>query len=547
MPQNISSKSLEKMFSDSLIEKEFCKLLSNPTIKVVSFDIFDTLFFRKCGSPINIFEKMCKHKEIAAKFDIYSSFTQYRQHAEKNARRLHPHKEDITLEEIYEQLPLAQQERKRFQQIEILIEKEMLVVNPQLERWIKFAFNAGKKVILISDMYLSTTQIKEVALNKLKCTKEIHKIYISNEYQKTKATGTLFDVVLQEYKLIPNQLLHIGDNERSDIAIAKEFGIHTLYYGQNKQQKEKMNYETYYMKKNFEDGNHVRYLSSLLNPYTDTIQEFYFTIGSTIFAPLLWEFSHWLKSISQKFNIEQYNFIMREGAIFQKFFTHLYPDIQTNLIYASRKSTNFLTLQANDIGSVNFSTYKTFSIENLYESFFLKIIDTTIQPYADTLCEEAHSIAIKGETLLSLIISDIQDKTHQIEKSMDDQKKYLLNYLTNLRITADTSFIDFGGGGTIIKRITEFLPKPLRPNLSILFYQHAQGYKNLSSLHLLSFLPYTKNTAKSIQSIQRTPEFIEILLNGTHATTLNYKKKWFSNYCKYMHSKIKSKTLTNNH
>jgi FMN phosphatase YigB (HAD superfamily) len=513
---------IEDFFSNSLIEKKYLQLLANKEIKVISFDIFDTLFFRKCGLAINVFEIMGEHEEIVAKFDTPSAFSQYRQNAEKAARKLLSNKEDITLKEIYEQLPLSEQEKKRFQEIELLTEKEMLVVNPQLERWIHFAINAGKKVILLSDMYLSSSEVQEIALSKLTHQDKISKIYMSNEYGKTKATGNLFLHAMQELQIIPQELLHIGDNQRSDIVIPQSFNIQTLYYGQNTQQKERRKHEISYMQEDFRGGNHVRTLGSLLNSYEDDLQKFYFDIGVCVFAPLLWEFSHWLTDVTKKFDIEQLSFIMREGAIFQKCFTMLYPQMQTNLLYASRKSTNFLTLQAEDIGSINFNMYKNFSIYDLYTSFFLEIENETIESYAQSLCEDAKGVFIGDRTLLALAIEDIQSKTLTIKNAIHEQKELLLNYLQDLSINKNTSLIDFGGGGTIIKRLVEFLPQELRPVTNILFYQHAQGYKKLSNEHVLAFLPSTKKTVRAIQSIHRTPEFIEILFNGLNETTAGY-------------------------
>ncbi|MBU1927770.1 hypothetical protein KKG77_02085, partial [bacterium] len=375
---------------------------------------------------------------------------------------------------------------------------------------------------LLSDMYLSTLQVQEVALCKLNPRDTIFRIYMSNECTKTKATGNLFLHIMQELQITAQELLHIGDNQRSDIAIPQSFGIQTLYYGQNAQQKERRKHEISYMQEDFRDGNHVRYLGSLVNPYEDELEEFYFDMATSIFAPLLWEFSHWIADVAQRFSIEQLSFIMREGAIFQKCFTTLYPQMQTNLLYASRKSTNFLTLQADDVGSVNFNMYKSFSIKDLYKSFFLEIEDDTIKSFADTLCEEAKNVLIDNTTLLFLVISDIQNRTLKVQNAIDEQKELLMRYLKNLCISSHTSLIDFGGGGTIIKRLTEFLPKELSPKTNILFYEHAQGYKTLSSKHVLAFLPYSKKTAKAIASIHRTPEFMEILLNGTNDTTENY-------------------------
>lgn len=513
---------INDIFSSSLVEKEYLDLLHDTKIKVISFDIFDTLFFRKCGVPTNVFEIMGEHAEVEKRFDSPSTFSQYRQHAEKGARKVLSHKKDITLEEIYAQLPLTSKEQKRFQEIELEIESQMLVLNPQLERWIKFALDANKQIILISDMYLNTAQVQVSALNKLREYGKILKIYMSNECNATKSTGTLFEYVLRDLDLKPRELLHIGDNQRSDISIANNYEINTLYYGCHQEQKKRLMHENVYMQDSFRKGADTRHLASLLNPYKDELQKFYFDIGTSIFAPVLWEFSHWMAEIVTRFEIEKLHFIMREGAIFQKCFASLYPTMATSLLYASRKSTQFLTLDAHDIGSINFSLYKKFSIKDLYDNLFIEMTNDTIKNYAQTQCSQADNIELEGGSLLDLVTSDIQQKIDILQSTLEQKKNLLLDYLKSSELDNKSTLIDFGGTGTVIKRLMEFLPQHIRPSSGILFYEHAQGYAKLYDKNILSFLPLTKKTAKAVESIHRTPEFLEILLNGTHETSIDY-------------------------
>ncbi|MCD6259505.1 MAG: HAD hydrolase-like protein [Helicobacteraceae bacterium] len=516
---------MHKLFSASLLEQKFRKYLEDPKIKVISFDLFDTLFFRKCGKAVNVFEIMGEHPEIIDLFDNAATFSHYRQNAEKLARKENTHKEDITLDAIYKQFPLTSQEQKRFQELELQIEEEMLVLNRQLARWIEYANDAGKDVICISDMYLSCKQVQIVALSKLHSAEKIKKIYMSNECNATKATGSLFVYVMNERKIKPSELLHIGDNERSDIVIAQNFGIQTLYYAQDKAQKQRELHEMLYMQESVPQANHVRLHATLLCPYEDALQKFYFAVGASIFAPILWEFSHWLAHIQQKHKREKFAFIMREGALLQKCLQSLYPKIETELLYASRKSTHFLTLSAEDIGAINFAMYKNFTLQDLYQNLFLEISNTILLPYKKLLCQDLDTTFVGQATLLSLVLEDITQQKQKIQEALEHQHQLLARYLEELRIDANCSLVDFGGGGTIIKRLISFLPKHRKPKLNILFYQHAEGYTKLLQEHVLSFLPFTKKTAHAIESIHRTPEFVEILLNGIEATTQSYTQE----------------------
>ncbi len=78
----------------SILEKEFFDILNNDEIKIVSFDIFDTLFFRKCLLPENIFEIVGENAYVKKYFDTPSGSKKYKMYAEKNTRLTNKHLQD---------------------------------------------------------------------------------------------------------------------------------------------------------------------------------------------------------------------------------------------------------------------------------------------------------------------------------------------------------------------------------------------------------------------------------------------------------------------
>ena len=140
-------------------------------------------------------------------------------------------KEERTkLEEIYNQFPLTKKQKKKIIEIELKIENENLYINKKIEEWISQAYDLGKKIILISDMYLSAKQIEYIVLKKLKNKKFIHKIYVSSEHKKTKVKSSMYEFIEKEFDINFNQWLHVGDNYRSDYINATQLGINALYY-----------------------------------------------------------------------------------------------------------------------------------------------------------------------------------------------------------------------------------------------------------------------------------------------------------------------------
>jgi HAD superfamily hydrolase (TIGR01549 family) len=499
-------------------------MLNDTSITIVSFDIFDTLLLRRTSSHREVFEQCGTSPDIKALFDTSGAFVQYRQAAEQSARQRHNTKEEIVLEEIYDEFSLTTDQKRAFQELELLYEEKALLPNLQTDRWIKMAHDAGKKVILISDMYLTTQQIIRIGLSKLRSNDLISHIFVSSECGYKKATGNLFNHVRDTLGFDFSQQFHIGDNIRSDIQIPHTFGIKTLHYGLDSSSQNAIAHEYLYSKTPLLEGHHARLLSALLNPFSDKKERFYFSLASLFFAPALWEFSHWLAKTVQNRNLIQLNFLMREGDTFQYCFSKLYPNIQTRLIYASRQSTFLPTLNHDALAHLNFHLYKALSIKDFYATYHLPINDPMIQQHQHLLCTDADTVPVNSSTLLNYFMDDINQRVPQILAIAKNQKTLLNEYFTSQNISNDSALIDFGGGGTVIKRLSSLLPESLKPQLEILFYQHAQGYKNLVNHHILSFLPYTQKTAHAIQNIARTYDFIEILLNAEAPTTLSYKK-----------------------
>ncbi len=98
-----------------------------------------------------------------------------------------------------------------------------------------------------------------------------------------------------------------------------------------------------------------------------------------------------------------------------------------------------------------------------------------------------------------------------------------MKYLKNLKINEKSTFIDFGGGATVINRLNKKLFNKNYSKIDLLFFLHSEGLKNSLPNRLFSFLPYNDRTFNSIEKIRRTPYFIEILLNGFNHTTNSYK------------------------
>ena len=187
---------------------------------VISFDVFDTLLTRCCLEPKDVFsqvEKMTRQK----------GYANARLKAERRANRrvaLGVTRGETSLDEVYSFIP-------RFcdlKDAELECEKSCIRANPEaVELWFR-AGELGKRRVIVSDMYLPRQFIEK--LLKANGVTGWDGIYVSSEYKARKKTGKLYQIMMKDQGVEPTQVLHIGDNEISDVASANAVGIAAFQY-----------------------------------------------------------------------------------------------------------------------------------------------------------------------------------------------------------------------------------------------------------------------------------------------------------------------------
>ena len=190
--------------------------------EVISFDIFDTLIFRPFSEPTDLFYFVGEQLGIM-------NFKEIRCQMEQRARELcfkeNGHYE-VTLAEIWEQMEhYAGILAKTGMAVEIATEKQFCYANPFMREVFQELCKRKKKIIIVSDMYLPAEILEEIL--HANGYSGYDKLYVSCEYGKNKAGGKLFELVKQENS---GRLVHVGDNEHSDVAMAKKAGIATMHY-----------------------------------------------------------------------------------------------------------------------------------------------------------------------------------------------------------------------------------------------------------------------------------------------------------------------------
>lgn len=285
---------------------------------IISFDIFDTLILRNVNNPHRIFDIVEKEYNFPDKIE---NFSNVRIQSEIKAYK----KWGIpTLDEIYqvmcEEYPMETVEK--YKKEEIKWELLSCMSNPKVKKLYEECVKIGKRIIIISDMYLPRVIIEKMLL---KCGfYNYEKLFISSEVKLSKHSGELFEYVIKELDVSANDIFHIGDNIRNDYINPKLKKIQSSLVPGIKKTKSYKSIEE-------------EILDNFLK--NKKIKENFMGIGYKLFGPLLYGYTNWLHEMFKKECIEYVLFFSRDGYLMQKAYNFLYDEeaVPNSYFYASRR------------------------------------------------------------------------------------------------------------------------------------------------------------------------------------------------------------------
>lgn len=179
-------------------------------VDAVAFDVFDTLIVRPFFDPHDLFGF------LEAKSGL-EGFERARVAAERKARETDP---ETDLDGIYGCIDPMYRVLK---ECEVESEVSLSRADPEALKVLEYALEHGKKVVAVSDMYLSSDTIGRI-LSKNGISGHSG-IYVSSETKASKRSGLMYDIVLGDLGIGPSRLLMLGDNPRSDYSSALSKGL----------------------------------------------------------------------------------------------------------------------------------------------------------------------------------------------------------------------------------------------------------------------------------------------------------------------------------
>ncbi|WP_250465456.1 hydrolase [Caballeronia sp. GAFFF2] len=269
--------------------------------EVVSFDLFDTLFVRPLCDPEDLFDM------IGARFEI-PDFRRLRRSAQTKAfQTMHARGlKEITLDGIYESFGKLPVDAELLKQAEHELELMLTLPNPELIGWF-VELARTKRVVITSDMYLPQEFFETLfAKHGLPALP----LFISSARNATKRdAGELFQLVSAEMGVAPERILHVGDNELSDIRRAAEQRLSTFHYVD--------------LRRNRLPARALTPAASIAfglpRTFLETIEPGSFeALGFEVGGPAALSFLHWIKTMARRDSIDLVLFTARDGYVLER-------------------------------------------------------------------------------------------------------------------------------------------------------------------------------------------------------------------------------------
>lgn len=289
---------------------------------IYSFDIFDTLLLRPYTNPQEVW-RVLEEQEGA------KGFAKARKKADKKSyKRATEEGRETSIKEAYDLMPRLY---RPLMQKEMELERCILRANPEMVALWNDLGQKGKKRVIVSDMYLSADFIKDVLIEN--GISGWDGFYLSSERNARKTTGKLFEIMLKEQKVKPTEVLHIGDNEWSDVKIPQKIGIQTQHY---KKISDRLYTDFPFMRSI--DSRLAGALAIGWHQYKLNRPNYSYwnKLGFSMGGVLGYMYVSWIVQTSIERGIDHLMFVGRDGYILEKICNALYPEIKTDYFYAPR-------------------------------------------------------------------------------------------------------------------------------------------------------------------------------------------------------------------
>jgi predicted HAD superfamily hydrolase len=471
-------------------------------MRIASFDVFDTVIMRVVGDPKSVFlllgKTLLKQSLITC---MPETFARARIQAESLAFKnigIKHHLQHV-YSELAISLNLSDDQQRNIMQLELELESKFLRPIPIARKTIKAARDRGDRIAFVSDMYLSFDFIQE-QLIRHSFWQEGDVLYVSNEYGKSKATGQLFQALVEREGILPDKISHWGNDLRVDVQGARMVGLKAQHFVEGnlnryEQILESHSYATEGLSSAMAGASR---LARLQLPAISPSQEVLRDVAAGVVAPILVGYVLWIIQQARQMGLKRLYFVSRDGQILleiaRRLIGKLDIDCELRYIYGSRLSWNLPSLASLDVAQASQMLKRSSWLLDTTSSLSLRDFWARVSIAPEEIEDSLASIGFQKEDWERTLSVNEQQTLHILldgRKIKDlillkafQQHKVLINYLSQEKLFDKTpkGVVDLGWFGSSYDSLSPILKsKDATLDVGLFFGLRSNSQKNQSS------------------------------------------------------------------
>lgn len=386
---------------------------------------------------------------------------------------------------------------------EIECELKNLYIDTDMINFLTEMKRCGKKIALVSDFYLSKTDIVFI-MKKLSIYEIFDAIFVSSEYGVKKNSGNLYKVVKET---VGSSAVMIGDNEKADVKMAMANGFDAFY---------------------------VPYNVVLESDIERELKSIYKKFRKNLFSTYSFSYYLFIEKIYNRLislNKSRVFFLAREGHFLIKLFNEFQKNksvkIDAVYLYTSRKATVLSALcgrNEKDFAPI-FKSYKDLDIVSFLKN--LSFSENEINSIKSELSFDCEKVIynLKDSDEFNMLLNN-KTFCKLIEEKCQEQKSIFKDYIMELGAESDEDIVlvDVGWKGTIQDNIYQSWDGKCKVRGLYFGFENKTDFENGNNIKEgLIFSKYPEfSEYYSIWDFET--HLIEQMLAAPHGSTAGYRR-----------------------